>query len=78
VTALRRLEIVFTLGMENFMADDILAVLQFFLLGRIVTVDETWVHYHQSETKKASKEWRHTSSPKPKKFRAQHLRERLC
>jgi len=41
------------------------------LLGRIVTGDETWVHYHQSETKKASKEWRYTSSPKPKKFHTQ-------
>jgi len=40
-------------------------------LGRIVTGDETWVHYHQPEIKKASKEWRHTSSPKPKKFRTQ-------
>ena len=38
-------------------------------LGRIVTEDETWVHYYQPETEKASKEWRHTSSPKPKKFR---------
>jgi len=38
-------------------------------LGRIATGDETWVHCHQPETKKASKEWRHTSSPKPKKFR---------
>jgi len=38
-------------------------------LGRIVTGDETWVYYHQPETKKASKEWRHTSSPKSKKFR---------
>jgi hypothetical protein len=37
-------------------------------LGRIFTVDETWVHYHQPETKKVSKEWRNTSSPKPKKF----------
>ena len=37
-------------------------------LGRIVTGDETWVHYNQPETKKASKEWRHTSSPKPKNF----------
>jgi len=36
-------------------------------LGRTVTGDETWVHYYQSETKKASEEWRHTSSPKPKK-----------
>ena len=25
-------------------------------LGRIVTGDETWVHYHQPETKKESKE----------------------
>jgi hypothetical protein len=37
-------------------------------LGRIFTGDETWVHYHQLETKKASEEWHHTSSPKPKKF----------
>jgi histone-lysine N-methyltransferase SETMAR len=40
-------------------------------LERIVTGDETWVHYQQPETKKTSKEWRHTSSPKPKKFRTQ-------
>jgi len=40
-------------------------------LGRTVTGDETWVHYHQPETKKTSKEWRHTFSPKPKKFRTQ-------
>lgn len=40
-------------------------------LSRIVTGDETWVHYHQPETKRASKEWRHSSSPKPKKFRTQ-------
>jgi hypothetical protein len=36
--------------------------------GRIIMGDETWVHYHQPETKKASEEWRHTSSLKPKKF----------
>jgi histone-lysine N-methyltransferase SETMAR len=41
------------------------------LLGRIVTGDETWVHYHQQETKKVSKEWHHTSPPKLKKFRSQ-------
>jgi histone-lysine N-methyltransferase SETMAR len=40
-------------------------------LGRTVTGNETWVHYHQAEVKKASKEWRHNSSPKPKKFRTQ-------
>jgi len=40
-------------------------------LGRIVMGDETWVYYHQPETKKASKKWHHTSSPKLKKFRTQ-------
>jgi len=40
-------------------------------LGRIVTGDETWVYYRQPETKKANKEWCHTSSPKPKIFRTQ-------
>jgi len=40
-------------------------------LGRFVIGCETWVHYHQLETKKAIKEWRHTSSPKPKKFHTQ-------
>jgi len=40
-------------------------------LWRIVKGDETWVHYYQPETKKASEEWRHTSSLKPKKFRTQ-------
>ena len=47
-------------------------------LGRNVTGDETWVHYQQLETKKASEEWSHTSSPKPKKFRTQPSVERLC
>ena len=40
-------------------------------LARIVTGDETWVHFHQPETKKESKEWRHSSSPKPKKCRTE-------
>ena len=40
-------------------------------LGRIVTGYATWVRNHQPETKKSSKEWRHTPSPKPKKFRTQ-------
>jgi hypothetical protein len=47
-------------------------------LERNVMGDETWVHYHQLQTKKASKEWRHTSSPKPKNFAHNHLQERLC
>ena len=40
-------------------------------LARIVTGDETWVHFHQLETKTASKECCHSSSPKPKKFRTE-------
>ena len=36
--------------------------------ARIVTGDETWVHYHEPETKRASKEWCRSTSPKPKKF----------
>ena len=40
-------------------------------LGKTVTGDETCAHYHQAETKKASKKWCHTSSSKPKKFRTQ-------
>jgi len=30
-------------------------------LRKIVTADETWVHYHLPEIKKVSKEWRHSS-----------------
>jgi len=40
-------------------------------LGRIGTGDETCVHLHQPKTKKTSKEWRHTYSPKLKKIRTQ-------
>jgi hypothetical protein len=40
-------------------------------LSRVVTGDETWVHYHKPYTKSTSKEWRHSSSPKPKRFWAQ-------
>lgn len=36
-------------------------------LRKIVTGDETWIHYNQPETKRSSKQWRHSSSPKPKK-----------
>jgi hypothetical protein len=31
----------------------------------------TIIHCHLPETKKASEDWRHTSSPKSKKFRTQ-------
>ncbi|UYV72546.1 hypothetical protein LAZ67_9003640 [Cordylochernes scorpioides] len=37
-------------------------------LDLIVTGDETWVHYTTPETKDRSKQWKHTSSPKPLNF----------
>jgi histone-lysine N-methyltransferase SETMAR len=40
-------------------------------LARLVTEDETWLHIYDPETKEQSKEWRHSGSPRPKKFRAQ-------
>jgi histone-lysine N-methyltransferase SETMAR len=39
--------------------------------SRIVTMDETWLHHYDPETKEQSKEWRHSGSPRPKKFRSQ-------
>ncbi len=34
-----------------------------------MTTDETWVHYFNPESQQSSREWRHTSSPKPKRAR---------
>ncbi|MBZ5797785.1 hypothetical protein K8353_48035, partial [Burkholderia contaminans] len=39
------------------------------LFSHIVTGDETWVSYANPETKLQSIQWRHSSSPKPKKFK---------
>jgi len=41
-----------------------------FLL-RLVTMDEIWLYHYDLETKQQSIEWRHSSSPLPKKFRVQ-------
>ena len=38
-----------------------------FLL-RLVTVDETWVHYYEPENKAQSRQWVGPGSPRPKKF----------
>ena len=46
-------------------------------LNRIVTMDETWVHFYDPETKQQSMEWRHSGSPRPKKFRVQNLLEKF-
>src|SRR5215469_12487230 len=37
----------------------------------MVTVDKTWLHYYDPETKNQSKEWHQKGSPWPKKFRVQ-------
>jgi len=42
-------------------------------LRRIVTGDESWVHFYEPEGKRQSMEWRHTSSPKPKICRQSHV-----
>jgi histone-lysine N-methyltransferase SETMAR len=38
-------------------------------LSRIITVDETWVHQFEPETKRQSMEWHHPQSPRKKKFK---------
>ena len=40
-------------------------------LQRLVTGVETWVHYFEPESKRASIEWRHLTSPSSKKFKSQ-------
>jgi histone-lysine N-methyltransferase SETMAR len=40
-------------------------------VARLVTMDETWLHHYDPQTKERSKEWRHSGSPRPKKFRVQ-------
>ena len=42
----------------------------YFLL-RLVTVDETWVHYYEQENKAQSRHWVGSGSPRPKKFKTQ-------
>ena len=39
--------------------------------SRLVTVDETWVHYYESENKAQSRQWVGPGSPRPKKFKTQ-------
>ena len=46
-------------------------------LQRIVTEDETWVHHFESESKRASMEWRHPISPCSKKFKNQQSAGKL-
>ena len=39
--------------------------------GRLITGDEPWIHHYEPESKKRSMQWRHPTSPKPKKLKSQ-------
>jgi hypothetical protein len=41
-----------------------------FMLSRIVTGEESWVHHYQPESKRASMQWKHPCSPSTKMFKA--------
>jgi len=44
-------------------------------LDSTVTGDETWAFHFTPETKQQSREWRHSSSPKPRKFKTKVCRQ---
>ena len=56
--------------MPNPVLDQFKANSQHFL-SRIVTMDETWLHHYDHETKEQSKEWKLRGGSRPKKFRFQ-------
>jgi hypothetical protein len=39
------------------------------MIYRIATADESWVHHYQTESKRASMQWKHPSSPSTEKFK---------
>jgi hypothetical protein len=41
----------------------------------LVTRDETWIHIYDPETKEQFKEWRHSGSLHPKKFKTEFIRD---
>jgi len=44
---------------------------------RLVTMDETWLCHYDPKTKQQSVEWRHSGSPRPKKFQVQKPAEKF-
>jgi len=40
-------------------------------LKRIITGDETWTQHYDPESKQQSMQWKHASSPSPRKFKVQ-------
>lgn len=47
-------------------------------LKRIITTDETWLHYYDPETKQQSSVWKTKESPPRKRQRLQNLRQSIC
>jgi len=43
-----------------------------YFLSRLVTMDGPWLYHYDPKTKQQSMEWRHSGSPRPKKFRVQN------
>jgi histone-lysine N-methyltransferase SETMAR len=46
-------------------------------LKRIVATDETWIRDFEPELKSQSSQWKHATSPRPKKCRRQQLKVKL-
>jgi histone-lysine N-methyltransferase SETMAR len=46
-------------------------------LEKLVTMDETWILLFNPETKSQSKQWKHSESPPPKKFRVGASAEKI-
>jgi histone-lysine N-methyltransferase SETMAR len=46
-------------------------------LNRIVAIDETWIRDFEPQLKSQSSQWKHATSPRPKKCRCQQLKVKL-
>ena len=46
-------------------------------LSRVVTGDETWVHYYDPPSKFESMEWKHAGSPRTKKFKVSRTTKKV-
>jgi len=45
------------------------------VLYRTITGDETWIHHWDPDTTQESMQWKHVTSPPPRKFRTQRRLE---
>jgi hypothetical protein len=46
-------------------------------LSRIVAIDETWIQDFEPQLKSQSSQWKHATSPRPKKCRRQQSKVKL-